>query len=85
MLSLLFMRKYILALAGVALLPFFGYLISKSKPRDKKGSPKLHVGVELGGTNYNVAIAQPVLSQTGDIIDYKIIRRKNGHTYHGPG
>ena len=30
------MRKYILALAGVALLPLFGYLISKSKPRERK-------------------------------------------------
>jgi len=42
------------------------------------------VGVELGGTNFNVAIAQPIFSQAGEVIDFKIVRRKNGHTYHGP-
>jgi hypothetical protein len=83
-LDIILMRKYIIALAGVALLPLFGYLISKSKPRDKKGSKKYYVGIELGGTNYNVAISQPVLSQTGEVIDFKIVRRKNGQTFHGP-
>lgn len=83
-LDIILMRKYLIAIAGVALLPLFGYLISKSKPRDKKGPKKYYVGIELGGTNYNVAISQPVLSQTGEVIDFKIVRRKNGQTFHGP-
>jgi len=42
------------------------------------------VGIELGGTNYNVAIAEPILNNKGEIIDFKIIKRKNGVTYNDP-
>jgi hypothetical protein len=42
------------------------------------------VGIELGGTNYNVAIARPVLGHSADILDFDIITQKAGITYENP-
>jgi hypothetical protein len=42
------------------------------------------VGIELGGTNYNVAIAEPILNNNGEILDFRITKRKNGITYTNP-
>lgn len=42
------------------------------------------VGIELGGTNYNVAIAEPILNNKAELIDFKIVKRKAGITYADP-
>lgn len=77
------MKKEIVAAVGIITLPLLGYLVQKFKnnPQQKNKQNQLYVGVELGGTNYNVAVAEPVVSNQGDIIDFKIIKRKNGKTY----
>ena len=79
-------RKHIIAAIGLALVPIIGYFIAKTKNRNKNKQlqDKLFIGIELGGTNYNVAIAQPVTNQQGNIIDFKILKRKNGNTYLDP-
>ena len=78
------MKKAILVALGVTLVPLIGYLISKSSRREKRYSTQLYVGIELGGTNYNVAIAESVLNNQGQILDFNIIKRKNGTTYQDP-
>ena len=37
------------------------------KQKQKKA---IYVGIELGGTNYNVAIAKPIISSKGKIIEF---------------
>ena len=50
------------------------------KPWEKKK----FVGIELGGTNFNVAIGEPILNNKGQITDFILIKRKNGITYADP-
>lgn len=59
------MKKSVLAALGITLVPLIGYIISKTGRQSKKHSPQLYVGIELGGTNYNVAIAESVLNNQG--------------------
>ena len=75
--------KKALAAIGILILPLAGYLYQKARNanRDKK---QLYVGVELGGTNYKVAIGQSVTNNKGQVIDFKIIKRKEGVTYNDP-
>lgn len=51
------MKKIILSAIGLTIIPLIGYFISKSQRKVKKNQSKLYAGIELGGTNYNVAIA----------------------------
>jgi hypothetical protein len=54
-------------------------------PRRKEDISQLRfVGIELGGTNYNVAIGSPVVNNRGDIIDFNIHKRSSGITYTDP-
>jgi fructokinase len=50
----------------------------------KQLEKKRFVGIELGGTNYNVAIGEPLLNNKGQITDFVIVKRKNGITYADP-
>lgn len=50
----------------------------------KQSHNRRYVGIELGGTSYNVAIARPVLSPSNNILDFDIIARKSGITYENP-
>jgi hypothetical protein len=36
----------------------------------QKLKKSLHVGLELGGTNYNVAIAKPIFNSKFELMDY---------------
>jgi hypothetical protein len=40
---------------------------SFQKQKQKKA---IYVGIELGGTNYNVAIGRPIISSQGKIIEF---------------
>ena len=79
------MKRHIMPAIGLTLVPLIGYMLTKCKPKaNHKLKNQLYVGVELGGTNFNVAIAEAVLSSQGEIIDFRIIMRKNGTTYQDP-
>lgn len=70
---------------SLAVLPLLGYLVQRARNSKAKGSHhQLYIGIELGGTNFNVAVAEPVLSNQGEVIDFRIIKKKNGTTYHDP-
>lgn len=79
------MKKILIAL-GVACVPLAGYLYQQlkenSSPKDKRN--RRYVGIELGGTNYNVALAEPVFNNKGEIVDFNIIKRRNGNTFTDP-
>ena len=51
------MKKILYTALGLTIVPLIGYILSKSHRKKKKEQSKLYVGIELGGTNYNVAIA----------------------------
>ncbi len=57
--------------------------LQPNNPSNLSQSPT-HVGIELGGTNYNVAIARPLRDNHHRIIDFHIIARKAGITYENP-
>lgn len=42
------------------------------------------MGIELGGTNYNVAIGKPEFDKKGNLIDFKLIRQANGRVSNKP-
>lgn len=42
------------------------------------------MGIELGGTNYTVAIARPLSNNNIHIADFAVIARKSGITYESP-
>lgn len=64
-----------------ALVTYLATLSRRSRPRRQK---KLYVGVELGGTNYCVAIAEADTNRNNDITDFRIVKRKTGHTFASP-
>lgn len=78
------MKKLIFSAVGLTLVPIIGFLISKARSKQSKPKPRLYVGIELGGTNYNVAIAESVHNNNGDILDFRVLKRKNGNTYQNP-
>lgn len=57
-------------------------LIKKVKTEREKHA--LHVGIELGGTNYNVAIGRPIFNSKDELMDFQIIAAKDGITYEDP-
>jgi len=80
-------KNYAVAVSvGVAIPVVINYIINsfKGKKRIQKLKDKRFVGIELGGTNYNVAIAEPILNNRGEIIDFNIVKRKSGVTYNDP-
>lgn len=79
------MNKVILAL-GVTVIPLSGVLIQRwiGKGGEKEVQKRRYVGIELGGTNYNVAVGEPIVNNKGEIVDFKIIKRRNGNTYQDP-
>lgn len=79
------MNKKLIALP-LGMLPLLGYVWHRYKgsASKQKKSNGLYVGIELGGTNYSVAIAEPVINNQGEIIDFRILKRKNGNTYFDP-
>lgn len=45
-----------------------------------KVTKSIYVGIELGGTNYNIAVGVPTLDKTGKIIDFHLTKRDSGRT-----
>jgi len=58
--------------------------IWNSLKSNKKEPTGLYVGIELGGTNYNVAIGEAVRNREGKITNFNIVKRKSGITYEDP-
>jgi hypothetical protein len=64
------------------------YNFIRSFASEEKGARKLDkkrfVGIELGMSNYNVAIGEAITNNRGEIADFNIIKRKNGITSEVP-
>ena len=80
------MRKEWFYALGLAVIPLVGFIVKriKSSNTNKSRKSQLFIGIELGGTNFNVAVAEPVISNNGQIIDFDILKRKSGTTYQNP-
>jgi len=48
----------------------FGLNLLMSSFQKQKQKKAIYVGIELGGTNYNVAIGRPIISSQGKIIEF---------------
>jgi predicted NBD/HSP70 family sugar kinase len=77
-------QKQILVGAGIVLVPTIGWLLAKKDSKKDRNKNTLVVGIELGGTNYTVAIAEPVFNHQGEVLDFRIVKKKNGTTYQDP-
>lgn len=70
--------------AAVPLLYSLIKTLTTSAQENRQLDKKRFVGIELGGTNFNVAIGEPILNNKGQITDFFIVKRKNGITYAEP-
>ena len=52
--------------------------------RAKKQHSHIYVGIELGGTNYNIAFGKPEFDKSGNLIDFKLFKQASGRVSDKP-
>ena len=69
------------ALAGFLLPKLASYTLSQLNHLPiQQPQPQNFIGLELGGTNYNVAFGQPEFDNKAKVIGFKIVKQKSGRT-----
>jgi hypothetical protein len=74
-----------LTLGASITIPLLYALIARGQPSNPNNpAQRLYVGVEIGVSNYNVAIGEPIFNNKGGVVDFNILKRKSGVTDEDP-
>lgn len=62
----------------------FAYAKLSKMIKAKKQHSHLYVGIELGGTNYNIAFGKPESDKNGNLIEFKLVKQTSGRVSDQP-
>lgn len=71
------LTAFVTGLVAPSLLRFVSSSMVKVISRKKEES-NIYVGIELGGTNYNISFGKPEFDNNGTIIDFKLFKQTSG-------